>query len=79
MTYTRKPDWYYAIVEDLIDKELERLENDEEYSKEREEMFQNMLSAVNPTDIECEVDTEKLEKAYTKSKETKTYEEDKDE
>ena len=79
MTYTPKPDWYYAIVEDLIDKELERLENDEEYNKEREEMFQNMLSAVNPTDTECEVDAEKLEEAYTKSKETKTYEEDKDE
>lgn len=50
MTYTPKPDWYYAIVEDLIDKELERLENDEEYNKEREEMFQNRSTVDIHTD-----------------------------
>ena len=62
MTYTPKPDWVLALLEELLQKEIDRLDESD-----------------NPTDIECEVDTEKLEKAYTKSKETKTYKEDKDE
>ena len=32
-----------------------------------------LIEAVRPTDIGCEIDTEKLEKAYIKSECTKEY------
>ena len=61
-----KDGWIYALLEELLDRELEWLEH---------------LEAECPTDIEagCEIDTEKLEEAYNESKKTHKKEKDIDE
>ena len=58
-----KDGWIYALLEELLDRELEWLEH---------------LEAECPTDIEagCEIDTEKLDMAYAKSEYIKEYNKD---